>query len=886
MRKTFPRTLVHEQRPAPPARRRPQGRAPRLALLSLVLLIPLLVVRPGSARLIFDPDDPAFGGAVAVPFGPGDAPDGAQSFSITRNGVTFTFSTTSPGGLFFCDAAGNCDLRSPFPQGIEIDISPAVPAIGFRHRWVECPGRATFSGSLAAESFMFPFSSPRNVFIGASDIGDISHVRLESSCPQTERWDDMLFVPPPVTPTPTPTPPLSADLSARKTAPAFAGNGAHITTEVAVANAGPDAASGVRVVDFLPPNATLMGTSPAPTLTAGGRIATIGLADIPPHTGDRLATLDFETQAFPAFGCGSTILNYALATSTSLELFPGDNASFSVTRYDEAARRANFGEICDNGIDDNCDGLADCTDPGCGCFQPAWQTAGHLQCNGGFQVIPISAPIPGGNSALFVTCGNQSGPVSNQAHRQRCAVEMPAHSGSFVNVPPRCCEQPVVGDTDDRVWRRINCPNPHDPNYKESEPATNVYGYGYTAAGRTMTYTLHYENTGTGDAHDVSILDPLDTDLDDTTLRMSEGGAYDAATRTVVWRDAVVPPNQPRSVSFSVAVRQDAPPNTVVRNVATVLFPDANPPERTDTNALEHIVTDPAYPVAPDLQVLQCTQAAPGSDAWQVDLTNFGFGWAYNVTAEIVNAPNSVGVLDAAAGFSHPDDADPSTLRTVIALATSTSTDGGVRFTTQTSGDPCAALTWRIRWQDFGGRNYTRDFQAAPDRDRDAVPDSADNCPDAYNPTQADADGDQVGDACDNAPPACAAAYPGVKEIWAPNHHKLAVSILGVTDPDGDAVTVRIDGVRQDEPTSGDGDGDTCPDAYIPPGGSTAYVRAERGGTGDGRVYTVYFTSTDARGASCRGSVKVSVPHNQSGFTAVDGGPLYNSLACSGWGSP
>lgn len=63
-------------------------------------------------------------------------------------------------------------------------------------------------------------------------------------------------------------------------------------------------------------------------------------------------------------------------------------------------------------------------------------------------------------------------------------------------------------------------------------------------------------------------------------------------------------------------------------------------------------------------------------------------------------------------------------------------------------------------------------------------------------------------------------------------------------------------------------------------------MRAERSGTGDGRVYTVYFTSTDARGASCQGSVKVSVPHNQSGFTAVDGGPLYNSLACSGWGSP
>ncbi len=35
------------------------------------------------------------------------------------------------------------------------------------------------------------------------------------------------------------------------------------------------------------------------------------------------------------------------------------------------------------------------------------------------------------------------------------------------------------------------------------------------------------------------------------------------------------------------------------------------------------------------------------------------------------------------------------------------------------------------------------------DGDADGVPDSCDNCPDTYNPSQTDTDGDGVGDACE-----------------------------------------------------------------------------------------------------------------------------------------
>lgn len=131
-----------------------------------------------------------------------------------------------------------------------------------------------------------------------------------------------------------------------------------------------------------------------------------------------------------------------------------------------------------------------------------------------------------------------------------------------------------------------------------------------------------------------------------------------------------------------------------------------------------------------------------------------------------------------------------------------------------------------------------------------------------------------------NRDPSCAEARPTVAEIWPPNHKFVAVGILGVTDAEGDALTITVTGIRQDEPVNTHGDGNTAPDGKGV-GTATAHVRAERSGTkkvpGDGRVYHVAFSATDGHGGSCSDTVKVSVPHDQRGDAAVDGGPLYDS---------
>jgi hypothetical protein len=61
-------------------------------------------------------------------------------------------------------------------------------------------------------------------------------------------------------------------------------------------------------------------------------------------------------------------------------------------------------------------------------------------------------------------------------------------------------------------------------------------------------------------------------------------------------------------------------------------------------------------------------------------------------------------------------------------------------------------------------------------------------------------------------------------------------------------------------------------------GTSTPSVRAQRDGGGDGRVYHISFTATNAGGGSCTGAVTVGVPHDQGpNGGPVDEGALYDS---------
>lgn len=124
--------------------------------------------------------------------------------------------------------------------------------------------------------------------------------------------------------------------------------------------------------------------------------------------------------------------------------------------------------------------------------------------------------------------------------------------------------------------------------------------------------------------------------------------------------------------------------------------------------------------------------------------------------------------------------------------------------------------------------------------------------------------------------PDCSAAVASPGLLWPPNHGFVPIRISGVTSPDGGAVAISVTSIFQDEPVRGPGSGNTAPDGKGV-GTATASVRSEREGGGDGRVYHITFTASNAEGGACTGTVKVGVPKSQGHGAPVDGGALYDS---------
>ena len=101
-----------------------------------------------------------------------------------------------------------------------------------------------------------------------------------------------------------------------------------------------------------------------------------------------------------------------------------------------------------------------------------------------------------------------------------------------------------------------------------------------------------------------------------------------------------------------------------------------------------------------------------------------------------------------------------------------------------------------------------------------------------------------------NSPPVCDNAVASTEILWPPNHKMNDITIEGVTDADGDTVTVTISSIFQDESTNDLGDGDQAPDGDGV-GTDTAQVRAERAGINEndgGRVYHISFNADDGNG--------------------------------------
>jgi hypothetical protein len=97
--------------------------------------------------------------------------------------------------------------------------------------------------------------------------------------------------------------------------------------------------------------------------------------------------------------------------------------------------------------------------------------------------------------------------------------------------------------------------------------------------------------------------------------------------------------------------------------------------------------------------------------------------------------------------------------------------------------------------------------------------------------------------------------------LWPPNHKYVDVTVnYNVT---GGVAPINCElSVTSNEPINGLGDGDTSPD-WIIVDAHHVRLRAERSGTGGGRIYRINITCTDVNGAVASCDVTVRVPHDQ-----------------------
>jgi hypothetical protein len=92
--------------------------------------------------------------------------------------------------------------------------------------------------------------------------------------------------------------------------------------------------------------------------------------------------------------------------------------------------------------------------------------------------------------------------------------------------------------------------------------------------------------------------------------------------------------------------------------------------------------------------------------------------------------------------------------------------------------------------------------------------------------------------------------------LWPPNHRMERVVVDYKVTGCGVACSVSV---SSNEPVNGTDDGDTAPDWEIL-NTRNVLLRAERAGAGNGRIYTITTTCTDARGHQASKSREVLVP--------------------------
>jgi hypothetical protein len=352
------------------------------------------------------------------------------------------------------------------------------------------------------------------------------------------------------------------------------------------------------------------------------------------------------------------------------------------------------------------------------------------------------------------------------------------------------------------------------------DPSVKYGPEGNILPGQKLNYRVEYENEGEGIAYGVYFTDTLSKDLDDSNLEIgpiidvntgseiAPPGKYNPATRTITWFAGEVGPGRGGYSAFSVNVRDDAAEGTEIINFATIYFPSV--PEETRTNGIVSIVSlnqPPDADAGPD-------QTVEGESYEGTEVTLDGSGSTDpdstpGTNDDIVSFDWYEGDILLGSGeilnYTFPLGSHTITLVVTDSFGETDHDDATIVVQDTTPPDFMLSVTPNVLWPP----NHKM-VQIIPTW--------------------------TVNDNCDESP---------------------HVSLVKIIMNEGDAT-------NSYDPTYDDslGDGRTTNDIQVGSDGSI-YLRAERAGSGPGRLYTITYKAVDDSGNVTTRSAMVTVPHDQ-----------------------